>query len=194
MLIRSWAPSDHLSDPLLGGCYARSEIHGGVLTSRKNVSSDLWIVRIRPEDKIPFSPGQYVTVGLPKNGRMVERPYSVASSPTEAELEFFIEVVPDGELTPNLHEVPVGGEVFFRRSAKGRFLLDEKSCHQNHFMMATVTGVAPYVSMLRSLVERAGQGETVAHQIVLLEAASLASELGYDEELAAYARSYEWFH
>src|SRR5574341_971739 len=148
----------------------------GVLTWRMDVSSDLWIVRIRPEEKIPFAPGQYVTVGLQGNPRMLERPYSVASSPSEPELELFIELVTDGVLTPPLHEVPVGGNVFLRRSAKGRFLLDEKSGHANHFMVATVTGVAPYVSMLRNLAERAGRGERIAWQIVVLHAGSLSRE------------------
>ena len=89
---------------------------------------------------------------------MVERPYSVASSPDEPELEFFLELVPGGELTPQLYQVPVGGEVYLRRMAKGRFLYDSKGNHPNHFMVATVTGVAPYVSMVREFVARADKG------------------------------------
>jgi ferredoxin--NADP+ reductase len=166
----------------------------GILADRRDVSSDLWIVRIRPEEKISFAAGQYVTVGLPGNGRLVERPYSVASSPAEQELELFLELVHGGQLTPPLHHVPIGADVFLRRSAKGRFLFDEKSGHPNHLMVATVTGVAPYVSMLRTLVYRAREGTSIPYKVVVLQAASLSAELGYCDELAGYAREHEWFH
>jgi ferredoxin--NADP+ reductase len=165
----------------------------GIVTWRRAVSSELWIVRVRPEERISFSPGQYVTVGLPRSEKMVERPYSVASSPREQELEFFVELVPEGALTPRLYEVPVGGRVYLRRAAKGRFLYDNASGRRHQFMVATVTGVAPYVSMLRDLAARASEGQRRPHQIVLLQAASVSSELGYREELETYAWTYEWF-
>ena len=161
-----------------------------VVTSRRDVSSDLWIVRLRPEERIAFLPGQYVAVGLPGAERLIERPYSVASSPHEDELEFFLELVPGGHLSPHLYDIPVGGRVWVRRVAKGRFLFDDASGHPNHFMVATVTGVAPFVSMLRDLVARPDE---VTHRIALLEAASIARELGYCDELSAYARRFPWF-
>ena len=160
----------------------------GVVVSRREIGAELWVVRIRPEQKVVFQPGQYVTIGMEASPKMVERPYSVASSPHEEELEFFLELVPHGELTPQLYNVPQGGEVFLRRSAKGRFLLDAASGHPNHFLVATVTGVAPYVSMVRELAARA----TVPYQIAILQAASLSSEFGYYEELTALARAHAW--
>lgn len=50
-----------------------------VVTSRRDVSSDLWIVRVRPAERIDFTPGQYATVGLPGH----EGPYSILSSPRQ---------------------------------------------------------------------------------------------------------------
>jgi ferredoxin--NADP+ reductase len=161
-----------------------------VVTSRRDISSDLWIVRLRPEERISFVPGQYVAVGLPGPERLIERPYSVASSPREDELEFFLELVPGGHLSPHLYDVPVGGRVSVRRAAKGLFVFDEASGHAHHFMVATVTGVAPFVSMLREAVARHDQG---AHRIALLHAASISRELGYCDELSEYARRYPWF-
>jgi len=165
----------------------------GHVAMRNEISSDLWVVRVRSTERIAFVPGQYVTIGLPGSTRIVERPYSVASSPQEPELEFFLEQVPGGELTPELYKVPVGGEVYLRRSAKGRFLYDEKSGHPNHFMVATVTGVAPYLSMLREFVARASDRQQDRGRIVLLQAASMPVELGYCDELSAYSREHEWF-
>jgi ferredoxin--NADP+ reductase len=164
----------------------------GHVTARSEISSDLWIVRVRPAERIPFVAGQYIAVGLPGSARMVERPYSIASSPEEVELEFFLELVPGGELTPQLYKVPVGGEVYLRRTAKGRFVYDIKSNRPNHFMVATVTGVAPCLSMVREVVARANAGEQVLARIVLLHAASLPQEFGYFGELSAYSRQHRW--
>jgi len=163
----------------------------GIVSERRDVSGELWIVRVRPEEKISFAPGQYVTVGLPADSKLIERPYSVASSPEEGELEFFLEAVPGGKLSPRLYEVPVGGEVYVRPSAKGRFTFDDGSGNRNHFMVATVTGVAPFVGMIRSLA--AGQGSAMPHQVAILHSASASSELGYRNELAGLAERYSWF-
>lgn len=164
-----------------------------VVVSRRDVSSGLWIVRLRPDHRIPFTPGQYLTVSLPDSGRLIERPYSVASSPADPELEFFLELVPGGRLTPHLYDVPAGGQVYVRKLAKGRFLFDDKSGHPYHFMVATVTGVAPFLSMLRSFAQAHEAGVEPPYRIVLLHAASISRELGYCEELSAFARRYPWF-
>jgi ferredoxin--NADP+ reductase len=160
-----------------------------VVASRRDVAADLWIVRLRPEEKVDFTPGQYATVGLPGPERLIERPYSIASSPREDELEFFLELVRGGHLSPHLYDVPVGGRVQVRRVAKGRFVFDRASGRPNHFLMATVTGVAPFVSMLRELTE----GASVPYRVALLDGASNARELGYCEELASLARRCPWF-
>lgn len=164
-----------------------------VVIWRRDISSDLWIVRIRPDEKIDFIPGQYLTVGLPSAERLIERPYSVASSPREAQLEFFLELVPGGHLSPHLYDVPAGGQVYVRRAPKGRFLFDEHSGRLSHFMIATVTGAAPFVSMLREIAARHEEGLPVPYRIALLHAASISRELGYCEELSGYARRYPWF-
>jgi len=163
-----------------------------VVVARRDITAELWIARIRPEEKISFQPGQYVTVALPGSDKLIERPYSVASSPHEPELEFFLELVPQGELTPHLYKVPVNGEVFLRRVAKGRFIFDTQSGHANHLLVATVTGVAPYISMIRGMAARAEAGEKISHRLAVLQAASISVELGYFEELSALAKKHSW--
>ncbi|HOK47125.1 MAG TPA: FAD-binding oxidoreductase [Bryobacteraceae bacterium] len=165
-----------------------------VITSRRDVTPELWIVRVRPEEPIQFVPGQYVTIGLPGEGRLIERPYSVVSSPREPELEFFVELVPGGHLTPHLYNVPVGASgLTIRRAAKGRFLFDDRSGRTCHFMVATVTGVAPFVSMMREFAARVEEGEPWPHRIALVHGASVSRELAYCEELSEYDRRFEWF-
>src|SRR6266581_4361480 len=77
------------------------------------------------------------------------------SSPTEDEIEFFFELVPGGGLTPLLYKLPAGETLLMRRQAKGLFTLDAKSGHTRHYLVSTVTGVAPYVSMARTLAQEA---------------------------------------
>lgn len=160
--------------------------------SRREITPELWVVRIHPEEKVAFTSGQYVTIGLHGSDKLIERPYSVASSPREPDLEFFLELVPQGQLTPQLYHVPVGGEVLLRRAAKGRFVFDAKSGRRNHFLVATVTGVAPYVSMVREFAAGAAQGETIPYRLAVLQSASVPDEFGYFEELSALAQQQEW--
>src|SRR5207244_1561974 len=104
---------------------------------------DLWSIRVRPEAPIPFKPGQYVSLSVKEGEKLVERPYSVVSAPHEPELEFFFELVPHGELTPRLHKLQQGAQLFIRRKAKGLFTLGGRSGHKQHFFATTVTGIAP---------------------------------------------------
>ena len=109
------------------------------------------------------------------------------SFPYEEELEIFVELVPDGGLTPKMWEMRVGDTMSIRPRAKGLFLLDEKVHH--HFMLATVTGVAPFVSMIRQYLHDGRQG----HKFYLLLGASYADELTYGGELSGLSQQHpDW--
>ncbi len=161
----------------------------GRITWRADFAPDLWSIRIAPEQPLSFKPGQYATLGVMQDGaRPLERPYSIVSSPVEPEMEFFFELVPEGELTPKLHKLGVGQEVLMRRACKGLFQLDRKSGHSKHFMLSTVTGVAPYVSMVRTLARSPEPGL----EITVLQVGSRSWELGYREELEKLAQEHSW--
>ena len=161
---------------------------------RKDHAPDLWSIRVQPEQALTFKPGQYATLGLERNGRVVEKPYSIASSPLENEIEFFFELVPEGQLTPPLYDVKVGDTALMRRQAKGLFTLDVKSGHKQHYLVSTVTGVAPYVSMVRTFAREAEQGRPPDVRLVVLQAASRSWEFAYREELKALAKEFSWLH
>jgi len=167
---------------------------GGVLTSRRDLSHDLWIIKVRPQCELPFRPGQYATLGVPVNGKLIERPYSIVSSPEEAELELFIELVPEGDLTPHLYRLSEGAEVVLRRKTKGLFLRGAPVETEDHLCVATVTGIAPFVSMLRTLARRFRDGEWSSdRRIVLLLGASRSWEFGYLEEMRERSAEMPWF-
>jgi len=163
------------------------------IVKRRDISSDLWVIRADPGGEFPFVPGQYATLGVMAHEKHHERAYSIASAPHEKFLEFFIELVPQGVVTPKLYPYQVGDQITLRKTAKGRFKLETTSGRTNHLMLATVTGVAPFVSFVRSLY-REGEGNTSAgdNHLFLIDGASRSQELGYREELAHIAADVPW--
>src|SRR4051794_38014771 len=110
----------------------------GTITKRTEVSDDLWVIRVDHGGQFSFTAGQYATLGVATPQGLVERAYSIVSSPYERELEFFFELVHDGELTPLLHRLAAGDVLSIRKRVKGRFLLDHTSGRTNHLLLCTV--------------------------------------------------------
>ena len=163
------------------------------VTSRKEIASDLWVIRLDPGGEFNFVAGQYATLGVRTPEKHSERAYSIVSSPYEKELEIFIELVLGGELTPRLHKVPVGGEITLRKIAKGRFTLDLQSGHKNHLLLCTVTGIAPFISYARTLYKDWKENRLPADiHLYLINGASRSWEFGYREEVERIAAEVPW--
>jgi ferredoxin/flavodoxin---NADP+ reductase len=161
---------------------------------RVDYSSDLWMIRVQPNGEFKFAPGQYATLGVQRPEKRSERPYSIVSSPYENEIEFFFELVPQGELTPEIYKLQVGDEMLMRKVPKGRFTLDTKSGRTNHLLVSTVTGIAPFVSYIRTLYKDWKEGKFAGEQkLFLLNGASRSWEFGYREELEDIAQQAPWF-
>ena len=152
------------------------------IVERCNITDDLFIIKLKPEVEFKFKPGQYATLG--SNG--IERAYSIVSSPEEPLLEIFIELIPppEGQLTPLLWELDEGESVTIRPRAKGIFTMDSK--FSNQLMVSTVTGVAPFVSILRLYIAQQGTG----HRFHLIQGASYHDEFTYKDELEKIASKY----
>ena len=149
------------------------------VVERTDITEELMVLKLEPEEggSFNFKPGQYCTLGLGP----IERAYSIASAPHEGTLEVFIELVPDGELTPLMWRLQPGDCMSVRPRAKGIFTMDQKAHH--HFMLSTVTGVSPSVSMVRDYLHNNGEG----HTFYVLLGASHAEELTYDSEFIELA-------
>jgi ferredoxin--NADP+ reductase len=164
------------------------------ITHRVDFAPDLWMIRLNPGGEFNFVPGQYATLGVEVAGKRIERPYSIVSSPAENEIEFFVELVPEGALTPHLHKLYPGDHLLMRKVPKGKFSLDMHSDRTNHLLISTVTGVAPFVSYVRTLSKDWKEGRfNGAHKLFLLNGASRPWEFGYREELAQFASELPWF-
>src|SRR5450432_3441993 len=163
------------------------------ITRRVEFAPDLWAVRLHPGGDFKFAPGQYATLGVQGAERRSERPYSIVSSPHEEELEFFFELVPDGQLTPHLFKLQVGDELLMRKVPKGRFTLETQRERTNHLLVSTVTGVAPFVSYVRRLYKDWKEGSFAGdHKLFLLNGASRSWEFGYLDELQKFAQEVPW--
>jgi ferredoxin/flavodoxin---NADP+ reductase len=163
------------------------------ITKRVDFADDLWMIRVQAGAPFKFTPGQYATLGVETPDKRSERAYSIVSSPYEDEIEFFFELVPEGELTPKLYKLQVGDEMHMRKSPKGLFTLDHKHGRSNHLLVSTVTGVAPFVSYVRTLYKdwKAGtfNGED---KLFILNGASRSWEFGYSQELRDFAEEVPW--
>ena len=143
---------------------------------RRPISADLLTLRLSRPPGFDYRAGDYVKLTLAG----VSRPYSLVSAPHEPELEFFIELHPGGRQAQLLRGIASGAPIGLGAAKAGPRLATTR---RRHLMVATVTGIAPFVSLLRERL-RAPAGEDEFH---VLHGASYRDEFGYDGELAALA-------
>ena len=169
-------------------------LHATIL-DRREIAPDLFVLQVDAGSPYSYLAGQYATLGVEIDGKRIERPYSMCSSPYEQYLEFFVEHVTGGELTPLLYAMQKGTPLLLRRLAKGRFTLDLRSGRKHHFLIATVTGIAPYVSYIRTIYADWKQGAEHMpgeHKFYCVQGASRSAEFGYRDELERMAAEVPW--
>lgn len=175
-----------------------------VVLDRQELSPHSLILRVAPVGwELPaFEPGQYAVLGLaapgaPTSGRpreqpLVQRAYSIASgSRQRAYLEFFVTRISSGELSPHLCELRPGDRLYLRPSFSGTFTLDRVPADRHAVLIATGTGLAPYMSMLRThLTARSGRNLAVVHGARFVADLAYRAEI---EELLARHRHLSYF-
>ncbi|HEY7547266.1 MAG TPA: ferredoxin--NADP reductase [Blastocatellia bacterium] len=159
------------------------------MVERRDITADLAIFRFRPDAPFTFQPGQFATLAIEVGDKRIQRAYSIVSSPEEPLLELFIELVPQGKLTPPIWELKTGDSLLMRKRAAGNFTLDEKSQMKCHLMAATVTGIAPFASMIRTHRLKLARGEAEPLRFALVHGASHSREIAiYKDEMEEAAR------
>jgi len=178
-----------------------SDPYNATVIGREEINPQLLILRVRPDaDLFEFRPGQFGVLGLLGNAPRVEeatpedkpsepekiirRAYSIASASVERRyLEFYLTLITSGQLTPRLFALRHGSRVFLGPKASGIFTLDKVAPEKAVVLIATGTGLAPYVSMLRTLLVNDSQ-----RRFVVLHGARYSWDLGYRGELESLAR------
>jgi len=140
------------------------------------------------EEPTPFEPGQYMTIGVFADGKLVQRPYSVASAPRVAGsegYEFYLRLVHGGTFTPLLWGLPVGHRMRMI-GPKGKFVLDPDD-DRTHLFISSGTGNAPFVSMMRETLAAGAP-----RRAIFLNGVSHVRDLGYREQVESWERSGEY--
>lgn len=154
----------------------------------EQVASETFRLEVKVPEQVVFEPGQYVRIQ--PEGTDISRSYSMANVPGADRLQFFIRLVPDGAFSQWLATAKAGDRVALSAPHGSFFLRDED---RPRLFVAGGTGVAPFLSMLRSLAERpSGQrttfligARTPGHLFALDELEELRSRLdGVDLRLA----------
>ena len=153
------------------------------IVRREDLHESLISVWVRFEgEPTPFVPGQYMTIGVFADGKLVQRPYSVASDPVssgDSGYEFYVRLVRGGAFTPLLWRLPVGHRMRMI-GPKGKFTLEPED-DRTHLFISTGTGNAPFVSMMKSML-----GEGRPRRAVFINGVSYVADLGYRELLEAW--------
>ncbi len=112
-------------------------------------SDSLFTLKI-DADISPYTAGQFASLALEIDGERVARPYSFLSAPHEKPLEFFFYTATNGVLSNALFKLQPGDIVLVKNPANGFFTLDEVPQSRDLWMVGTGTGIAPFLSILKT--------------------------------------------
>jgi ferredoxin--NADP+ reductase len=173
-----------------------------IVSQKIEVAPGLAILRVVPDGwELPeFTPGQFAVIGMPPDAprckgaeeedepprpdRLLKRAYSIASSSLSREfMEFFVALVPSGALTPRLFALEPGSRIWLGAKISGRFVLSDAPDDAHVVFIGTGTGLAPYMSMLRTHLEAGAK-----RKFAVLHGARHSWDLGYRSELMTLTR------
>lgn len=148
----------------------------GKIVQRTVWDEGLATLRIEADTQ-PFRAGQFFNLGLHVGTEFVRRSYSAASAPGQP-LEFFLSQVPAGSLSPPLLDLEVGDKVFVERRPLGFFTLEKVSTTRDLWLVATGTGLGPFIAMLRT-----GDPWERFERVIVVQGVRHRRHLAYAEEL-----------
>ncbi|MBI5324474.1 MAG: ferredoxin--NADP reductase [Ignavibacteriae bacterium] len=181
--------------------------YNATVTGKILITPDLMVLRIRTDDpRDTFNAGQFTAIGLLaseqrspnsvfieenlKPESLIKRPYSIASANHETQdFEFYISQVKSGTLTPRLFNLTQGNRIWIDKRIIGFFNLAQTPSVCNIVMIATGTGLAPYISFLRSHLK--DHKET---KLVVIHGAAYLWDLGYRSELEFIDYNFDNFY
>jgi len=127
-----------------------------------------------------FKNGEFVMLGLRPDGKLIPRAYSIVSTNQDDHLEFLSIRVPDGPLTSRLAEVTEGHSIWINTKTTGSLTLEHVRPGRNLYMLATGTGLAPFISLIR-----AGEVFQTYERVILVHTVRKQQGLAYRDELTA---------
>ena len=151
-------------------------------------TNGLFSFRIERPASFRFRSGEFVMIGLKDGNKALLRAYSIVSPNWEEHLEFFSVKVPGGALTSRLQHMEVGNYIFLSKKPTGTLTLDTLLPGQRLFMVATGTGLAPFLSVLRD-----PETHEKFREIIITHTVRDEQELAYRDFLESEIRNDEIF-
>lgn len=133
-----------------------------------------------------FIAGQYARLGLlNKAGNIAWRAYSIVSATSANHLEYYVIDVPGGDFTSSLRQRVPGDPILLDRQPYGVMTPDRFADGEDLWMLATGTGLGPFIAILREPMvwQR-------FHHLVLVHSTRTATEFSYQDELLEIERQY----
>lgn len=162
-----------------------SQFSSQTLLSRHDWTDSLLSFTITRPPEYQFVAGQYSRLGLrDAHGQLLWRAFSVVSSPAENALEYYGVIVPGGLFTTRLNALRVGEEIALDNQVFGFMTADRFTDGETLWLMATGTGLGPYISMLRD-----GAVWEEFSRVIVVHGARHAADLSYTDELRALANA-----
>ena len=146
----------------------------------QTLTPNLFTLRTSRDPGFRFTAGQFARLGVRKpSGCIVWRAYSMVSAPHDEFLDFFSIVVPDGEFTSELSRLAVGDELLVDKQAFGFLTLDRFPDGRDLWLLATGTGIAPFLSILQDF-----EAWQRFERIILVYSVREVRELAYQQLIA----------
>src|SRR5210317_1652643 len=115
------------------------------VTDVEHYTDSLFKFKLTKPDDFEFKSGQFTMIGLDDTPK---RAYSLTSGPKDNFLEFYSIKVQDGALTSKLQNIQVGDYVNVSDRPTGNLLIENLDEGTDLWLLATGTGIAPFISML----------------------------------------------
>lgn len=181
--------------------------YNATIIGKIQITPDLMVLRVKADEpRNKFIAGQYTYLGLlgkelrsPNSvvpikdcnpNKLIIRPYSIASANVETQqFEFYISQVKSGQLTPRLFNLQQGSRIWLDNDILGLFDLNNTPEGCDIAMVATGTGLAPYISFLRSHLK-----EHTNIKLAIIHGAAYAWDLGYFSELSLISTMFSNFY
>jgi ferredoxin/flavodoxin---NADP+ reductase len=134
--------------------------------------------------QLAFEAGQFVRIALDIDGERVARPFSFVNPPSDPVHEFYGIVVPEGPLSPRLAALAPGDTLYMATNPAGFLVLSELPEAESLWLISTGTGIAPFLSILRTEAPWKRY-----RNVVLVHAVRHAEELVYREMIHTIAQA-----
>ncbi len=156
------------------------------ITDVRTWTDSLFSFRTTRDRGYRFVPGQFARLGVPgaAEGSIVWRAYSIASAAHDEHLEFFSVVVPNGQFTSRLARLREGDAIHVERKSYGFLTTDRFEAGRDLWMLATGTGLAPFLSILHDF-----NTWEQYENLVLVQSVRTERELAYEELIRGFDKS-----